>query len=35
MTALRGQDGIVPSSPPMTTRLAQGPQSLLAGKGTS
>jgi hypothetical protein len=35
MTALRGQDGIAPSSPPMTTRLAQGPQSLLAGKGTS
>jgi hypothetical protein len=35
MTALRGQDGIVPSSPPMTTRLAQGPRALLAGKGAS
>ena len=35
VTALRGQDGIVPSSPPMTTRLAQGPRALLAGKGVS
>jgi len=35
VTALRGQDGIVPSSPPMTTRLAQGPRALLAGQGTS
>jgi hypothetical protein len=35
LTALRGQDGIVPSSPSMTTRLAQGPRALLAGKGTS
>jgi radical SAM-linked protein len=35
VTALRGQDGIAPSSPPMTTRLAQGPRALLAGKGTS
>jgi radical SAM-linked protein len=31
LTALRGQEGIVPSSPPMTTRLAQGPQALLTG----
>jgi radical SAM-linked protein len=31
MTALRGQDGIEPSSPPMTTRLAQGPRALLTG----
>jgi hypothetical protein len=31
VTALRGQDGIVPSSPPMTTRLAQGPRALLTG----
>jgi radical SAM-linked protein len=35
VTALRGQDGFAPSSPPMTTRLAQGPRTLLAGKGTS
>src|SRR6266566_4858605 len=35
VTALRGQDGIAPSSPPMTTRLAQGPRALLAGRGTS
>jgi hypothetical protein len=35
VTALRGQDGIVPSSPPMTTRLAQGPRALLAGEGAS
>src|SRR5580765_5837425 len=35
VTALRGQDGIAPSSPSMTTRLAQGPRALLAGKGTS
>ena len=34
VTALRGQDGIAPSSPAMTTRLAQGPRALLAGKGT-
>ena len=31
LTALREQAGIVPSSPPMTTRLAQGPRALLAG----
>ena len=31
VTALRGQDGIEPSSPPMTTRLAQGPRALLTG----
>jgi radical SAM-linked protein len=31
VTALREQDDIVPSSPPMTTRLAQGPRALLAG----
>jgi radical SAM-linked protein len=35
LTALREQDGIVPSSPPMTTRLAQGPRALLAGEGAS
>ena len=32
LTALREQAGIVPSSPPMTTRLAQGPRALLAGE---
>ncbi len=31
LTALREQEGIVPSSPPMTTRLAQGPRALLTG----
>jgi radical SAM-linked protein len=31
VTALRQQDDIVPSSPPMTTRLAQGPRALLTG----
>ena len=35
MTALREQEGIVPSSPPMTTRLAQGPRALLAGQEVS
>jgi len=41
VTALRAQDGIVPSSPPMITRLAQGQraqltgQALLAGDGVS
>ena len=41
VAALREQDGIVPSSPPMTTRLAQGPRAsltgpaLLAGDGAS
>ena len=41
LTALREQDGIVPSSPPMITRLAQGQraqltgQALLAGEGVS
>ena len=30
LTALREQHGLVPSSPPMTTRLAQGPLALLA-----
>ena len=41
VTALREQDGIVPSSPPVITRLAQGRraqlagQSLLAGEGAS
>ncbi len=29
LTALREQVGIVPSSPPMTTRMAQGPRALL------
>jgi radical SAM-linked protein len=32
VTALRDQAGLVPSSPPMTTRLAQGPCALLTGK---
>jgi radical SAM-linked protein len=32
LTALREQAGIVPSSPPMTTRMAQGPRALLAGE---
>ncbi len=35
LTALRGQHGIVPSSPPMTTRLAQGPRALLAAGDVS
>jgi radical SAM-linked protein len=35
VTALRGQDGIEPSSPPMTTRLAQGPRAQLAAEGVS
>jgi radical SAM-linked protein len=40
LTALREQEGIVPSSPPMTTRLAQGPRALLTatppgGEGVS
>jgi radical SAM-linked protein len=34
VTALREQDGIVPSSPPMTTRLAQGPRALLTGQAS-
>jgi radical SAM-linked protein len=34
VTALREQGGIVMSSPPVTTRLAQGPQALLAGQST-
>lgn len=35
LTALRGRQGIVPSSPPMTTRLAQGPRALLAAGDVS
>jgi hypothetical protein len=35
LTALREQDGIVPSSPPMITRLAQGPRAVLAGQDAS
>ena len=35
VTALREQEGIVPSSPPMTTRLAQGPRALLAAGSAS
>jgi radical SAM-linked protein len=35
LTALREQDGMVPSSPPMTTRLAQGSRALLAGEDRS
>jgi radical SAM-linked protein len=33
LTALREQHGLVPSSPPVTTRLAQGSLALLAGTG--
>jgi radical SAM-linked protein len=33
LTALREQHGLVPSSPPITTRLAQGSLALLAGTG--
>ncbi len=32
LTALRDRNGIVPTSPPMTTRLAQGPRALLTGQ---
>jgi len=32
LTVLRDRDGIVPSSPPLTTRLSQGSRALLAGK---
>jgi radical SAM-linked protein len=32
LTALRERHGLVPSSPPMTTRLAQGSPALLAGR---
>ena len=35
LTALREQEGVVPSSPPMITRLAQGPRALLASMDTS
>ena len=35
LTALREQEGITASSPPMTTRLAQGPRALLTGKDAS
>jgi radical SAM-linked protein len=35
LTALREQHGLVPSSPPITTRLAQGSLALLAGTGVS
>jgi radical SAM-linked protein len=35
LTALRDRNGIVPSSPPMTTRLAQGPRALLTGDDVS
>jgi hypothetical protein len=35
LTALREREGIVPSSPPLTTRLAQGSPTLLAGKDRS
>jgi hypothetical protein len=31
LTALRTRYGIAPSSPPLTTRLEQGPRALLAG----
>jgi hypothetical protein len=32
LTALRDGNGIVPSSPPLTTRLAQGSRALLTGE---
>jgi hypothetical protein len=32
LTVLREQEGIVPSSPPLTTRLSQGSRALLTGK---
>ena len=35
LTALREQHGLVPSSPPITTRLAQGSLALLAGTSVS
>jgi radical SAM-linked protein len=35
LTALRDGHGIVPSSPPVTTRLAQGPRALLTGENGS
>jgi len=35
LTALREQEGIAASPPPMTTRLAQGPRALLTGRGAS
>jgi radical SAM-linked protein len=35
LTALREGHGLVPSAPPMTTRLAQGPRAQLAGVSTS
>jgi radical SAM-linked protein len=35
LTALRDRYGLVPSSPPMTTRLAQGPLAQLAGTKVS
>jgi radical SAM-linked protein len=35
LTALRDGNGIVPSSPPLTTRLAQGSRALLTGEARS
>ena len=35
LTALREQHGLIPSSPPITTRLAQGSLALLAGTSAS
>ena len=35
LTALRERNGIVPSSPPMTTRLAQGSRAMLTGEDVS
>jgi radical SAM-linked protein len=35
LTALRQRHGIVPSSPPLTTRLAQGTRAVLAGQEAS
>jgi len=32
LTALRDREGIVPSLPPVTTRLMQGSRALLTGK---
>jgi hypothetical protein len=35
LTALREQEGLVSSSPPMTTRMAQGPRAQLTGERVS
>jgi hypothetical protein len=35
LTVLRTRGGIAPTSPPLTTRLAQGSRAMLAGKDVS